>query len=68
MTEQPKSNNEMSKDEQIGYHKGSINTLLAERSELLKMAAVTEQLINAHAQELDKLGVKLQQNSVEKKK
>ena len=49
----------MPKDEIIGYHKGSINTLLAERNELLKMAGVTENLIQAHAQELQKLGVNI---------
>jgi hypothetical protein len=61
MAEQANANPPVNKDEQIGYHKGSINTLLAERSELIRMASITEQLINAHAQELEKLGVKLQQ-------
>jgi len=54
---------EMSKAEIIGFHKGSINTLIAERNELLKIIQVTESLIQAHAQELEKLGVKLQQES-----
>jgi len=49
----------MSKQEQIGYHKGSINTLVAERNELLRIVSVTESLIQAHAKELEKLGVKL---------
>jgi len=49
----------MSKDEQIGYHKGSINTLVGERTELLKIIQITENLIQAHAQELEKLGVKI---------
>lgn len=49
----------MSREEQIGFHKGSINTLMAERNELLKIVNVTEQLINAHVSELDKLGVKI---------
>lgn len=53
----------MSKAEIIGFHKGSINTLIAERNELLKIIQVTESLIQAHAQELEKLGVKLQQES-----
>ena len=64
MAEQP----QMSKEEQIGFHKGSINTLLAERNELIKMAGVTEQLIGAHAAELEKLGVKLQTSSDNPKK
>ncbi|MDO8508596.1 MAG: hypothetical protein Q7S27_02830 [Nanoarchaeota archaeon] len=54
----------ISKDEEIGYHKGAINTLIAERNELLKIASITESLISAHVKELEKLGVKikLQQN------
>ncbi len=51
----------VSKDELIGFHKGSINTLIAERNELIKMIQITEQLVNAHAKELEKLGVKLAQ-------
>jgi hypothetical protein len=53
---------EMSKEELIGFHKGSINTLIAERNELLRIAQVTESLVQAHIKELDKLGVKLQQD------
>jgi hypothetical protein len=49
----------MSKEEQIGFHKGSINTLVAEQAELMKIVQITGQLIQAHAQELEKLGVKL---------
>lgn len=48
-----------SKEEQIGYHKGAINTLVNERNELLKIANLTENLIKAHLEELKKLGVKL---------
>jgi hypothetical protein len=32
----------ISKDEEIGFHKGSLNTLAAERNELLKMAQIVE--------------------------
>lgn len=49
----------MSKEEIVGYHKGAINTLIAERNEMLKIAAFTENLVKAHMQELEKLGVKL---------
>lgn len=49
-----------SKDEVIGFHKGSLNTLAAERAELLRLVQITEQLMHAHATELEKLGVKLQ--------
>ena len=49
----------MSKDEQIGFHKGAINTLMAERNELIRLVQVTESLLNAHVSELGKLGVKI---------
>lgn len=49
----------MSKEEQIGFHKGAISTLMAERNELIRLVEVTENLMNAHIKELDKLGVKL---------
>jgi len=52
---------EMSKEEQIGFHKGSINTLVAERNEMLRLVQVTESLINAHITELEKLGIKLEE-------
>jgi hypothetical protein len=57
---------EMSKDEQIGFHKGSLNTLIAERNELLKIVSVTEQLMHAHSKELEKLGVKINFGSEKK--
>ena len=57
----------MSKQEQIGYHKGSINTLAAERNELIKIINITESLIKAHAKELEKLGIKLKQPEEKKK-
>lgn len=50
---------ESTKDEQIGFHKGSLNTLLAERNELVRMLQIVESLAQAHALELEKLGVKL---------
>ena len=49
----------VNKDEQVGFHKGAINTLMAERNELLRIVNVTESLINAHISELEKLGVKM---------
>jgi hypothetical protein len=50
---------EVSKEEQIGYHKGSIQTLVNERNELVRIAQVTESLIKAHLEELRKLGVNI---------
>lgn len=57
--------NNISKEELIGYHKGSINTLLAERNELYRIIQVTESLIQAHIKELEKLGVKIQSSSAQ---
>jgi len=62
MADQPTSNQPaMSRDELVGFHKGSIQTLVNERNELLRIVQVTESLINAHVEELKKLGVNLQQ-------
>ena len=54
-----KGNQEISKEELIGYHKGSINTLISERNELLKIVQITEQLIKAHVKELEGLGINI---------
>ena len=48
------------KDEQIGFHKGALTTLAKERQELAKMIGIVEQLMQAHLQELKKLGVDLE--------
>ena len=55
-----------SKDELIGYHKGVLNTLVAERSELIRIVGVTENLIQAHLKELENLGVKIQSSESKK--
>jgi len=60
-----------SKEEVIGFHKGSISTLLNERQELVKIIQVTEQLIQAHLKALKDLGVdleKLQKEASEERK
>ena len=56
-----------SKEEQIGYHKGCLNTLIAERNELLRIVQITESLLQAHAKELEALGVKISDNQEKKK-
>lgn len=55
----------MNKDEQIGFHKGSIATLAKEREELLKIVNIVEQLIQAHNESLKKLGVDLEKQARE---
>ncbi len=51
----------ISKDEEIGFHKGALTTLAKERNELLKMANVVEQLMQMHIKALSDLGVKLEE-------
>ena len=59
MTEQP----EVSKDEQIGFHKGALKTLAAERTELSKILNIVEQLMQMHIKGLQDLGVDLNQQA-----
>lgn len=54
------SSPKMSVDEEIGYHKGSVNTLINERNELIKMAQIVESLMQVHLKRLEELGVRLQ--------
>jgi len=48
------------KDEQIGFHKGALSTLIKEREELIKMVSIVEQLMQMHIKSLEDLGVKLE--------
>ena len=50
---------EMSKDEQIGFHKGSLATLSKEREEMMRILQIVEQLMQMHIKELKTLGVDL---------
>ncbi|MEM3373667.1 MAG: hypothetical protein QXE31_00450 [Candidatus Woesearchaeota archaeon] len=59
---------ESSKDEQIGFHKGSLATLAKERQELLKMVSIVEQLMQMHVKALQELGVDLQKLAEEAEK
>lgn len=56
---------ETSKDEVIGFHKGSLNTLIKERQELLKLVSVTEQLIQMHVKALKDLGIDIEKQQKE---
>jgi len=47
----------MSKEEEIGFHKGALNTLAAERNELAKMIGNVEAIMQAHVGRLKELGV-----------
>ncbi len=55
-----KNNVKMSREEQTGFHKGAIQTLINERNELIRIAQIAESLIKAHVEELKKLGIKLE--------
>ncbi len=48
---------EISKEEEIGFHKGALNTLVAERNELVKMIQNIEAIMQAHLKRLKELGV-----------
>ena len=49
-----------SKDEQIGFHKGSLATLAKERQELSRILDIVEQLMQAHIKALKDLGIDLE--------
>ncbi len=51
---------QMSKEMEIGFHQGAINTLVNERNELLKMAQMTERIMQGHIKRLEELGIKVQ--------
>ena len=47
----------MTEDEEKGFHKGALNTLVAERGELAKMIGNVEAIMQAHISRLKELGV-----------
>ncbi|MBI4145466.1 hypothetical protein HY493_04665 [Candidatus Woesearchaeota archaeon] len=49
-----------SKEEQIGFHKGSLTTLAKERSELIRILNIVEQIMQMHIKGLKELGVDLE--------
>jgi len=53
---------DMSKEMEIGFHQGALNTLGNERNELIKMAQNVESIMQAHLQRLQELGVDVRQN------
>ncbi|MCF7872255.1 hypothetical protein K9L97_04440 [Candidatus Woesearchaeota archaeon] len=52
-----KKEDQQSKDEQIGFHKGSLSTLAKEREELARILGIVEQLMQMHIGALKDLGV-----------
>ena len=59
---------QVSKEEQIGFHKGALTTLAKEREEMLKILSIVEQLMKMHIKSLQELGVDLQKESAEQPK
>jgi len=55
-----KCESEVSKQEEIGFHKGALNTLVGERNELIKMVQAVESIMQAHLKKLEELGVKIE--------
>ncbi|MFH1916984.1 MAG: hypothetical protein ABIJ21_07015 [Nanoarchaeota archaeon] len=51
---------DVTKEEQIGFHKGALSTLAKERQEMLKILQIVEQLMQMHVTALKELGVDLQ--------
>jgi hypothetical protein len=51
---------ETNSNEEIGFHKGCLNTLVGERNELIKMIQTVEAIMQAHVKKLQELGVKIE--------
>jgi len=58
-----KKKQDESKDEQIGFHKGSLSTLAKERQELARILGIVEQLMQMHIGSLKELGVDIQKEA-----
>ena len=50
----------MSREQEIAFHQGALNTLINERNELFKMIQNVEGIMQAHIKRLEELGVKIQ--------
>lgn len=59
--QKPQAN--MSKEEQIGFHKGSLATLAKEREELSRILGIVEQLMQMHIGSLKELGVDIESDA-----
>jgi hypothetical protein len=58
----------MAHDEEIGFHKGAVTTLLKERQEFVRMIGIIDALLKAHSEALQKLGVGIGTKTEEKPK
>jgi hypothetical protein len=51
---------QMTKEQEIAFHQGALNTLINERNEIFKMIQNVEMVMQAHIKRLEELGVKIQ--------
>ncbi len=58
----------MGKEEQIGFHKGSLTTLIKEKQELERILQIVNTLVQAHVKALKGLGVDLEKEAKVSKK
>ncbi len=58
---------QMEKQEQIGFHKGALTTLAKERQEMTRVLTIVEQLMQMHIAELKNLGVDLEKEAEKQK-
>ena len=58
--EEAKPDENVSKEEQIGFHKGALSTLAKERQEMSRILSIVEQIMQMHIGALKDLGVDLQ--------
>lgn len=50
----------MSKEEQIGFHKGALSVLAIEQQEFMKLLQIVQQQIEGHVKALKTLGIDLE--------
>lgn len=58
-TQPAQNETQMNPTEEIGFHKGALNTLIAERNELVKMVGNVDAIMRAHMGRLQELGVEV---------
>ena len=57
----------MAKEEQIGFHKGSLTTLIKEKQEFERILTIVNALIQAHVKALKDLGIDIEKEAKSKK-
>ena len=60
-----KKEENVSRDEQIGFHKGALATLAKEREEMMRVLSIVEQLMQMHIKGLKEFGIDLEKMAKE---